>query len=147
MALPQLVDPMECLAQQRVFEGVVESEQLPRLAVQLCGSSPITYQLSFNQDESGRCIVRCVLNTCLKVLCQRCAQRMDFPLALESSLCVIVDDRLADDLPERYEPLVAVEGMISLADVVEEELLLAIPMIPRHDMMQCPVNLSNDLLN
>jgi uncharacterized protein len=38
----------------------------------------------------------------------------------------------ADLLPESFEPLLLEEEIIPLADIVQEELLLAIPAIPQH---------------
>jgi uncharacterized protein len=148
MELPQLIDPLECLGQQQVFEGTVDSDQLTRLSEQLSGiEASIPYKLSFYQDDAGRCIVQCDITTCLNVVCQRCAQKMELPIKVASHLCVIANDKAAEGLPKNYEPLVSIEGMISPLEVIEEELILAIPMIPRHDEMECPVNLSNDLLN
>ncbi len=149
MELPQYVDPIECLQQQRAFEGSLNSDRLPRLSEELGeGGLMIPYKLTFVQDEGGRCIVQCEITTCLTVICQRCGGSMKLPLKIASQLCVITKSEMEKALPKCYEPLVAQEeGMISLLDLIEEELLLAIPMIPRHDIMECPVNLSNDLLN
>jgi len=146
--LPQLVDPMACIEAQIVYEGSIKSNQLMRLSEQLCGKSDlITYKLDFSQDPKGRCIVHCELTAGLHVICQRCNEEMALPVTVVSDLCVIPEDCTAQDLPKRYEPLVSVEGNIALLEVIEEELLLAIPMIPRHKEQDCPVHLSNDLLN
>ena len=148
MELPQLIDPIECLKDQQVFEGSLDSNSLPRLSEVLSeANTAIPYRLTFSSDEAGRCIVHCLITTCLKLVCQRCTGSMDLPVKIDSSLCVIANDRQAEKLPKRYEPLVTEAGMVSPQDVVEEELLLAIPMIPRHSDADCPVNLSNELLN
>lgn len=148
MELPQLIDPMECLRDSQVFEDTLPSGSLTRLSEVLSGDEiQIPYKLSFIQDDAGRCIVRCDITTCLNVVCQRCGEMMALPVAVASQLCVIASDTLADGLPKRYEPLVSQEGMISPVEVIEEELLLAIPMVPRHDEAECPVNLSNDLIH
>lgn len=148
MELPQLIDPIECLQQQQVFEGTLDSNNLPRLSEVLSeANTAIPYELTFSRDEQGRCIVHCKITTCLIVVCQRCAGAMELPVTIDSSLCVIANDRQAEKLPNRYEPLVTEEGMVDPTDVIEEELLLAIPMIPRHNEADCPVNLSNELLN
>jgi uncharacterized protein len=148
MELPQLVDPMECLKQQRVFEGAINSDRLPCLSEQLTGDMvQIPYKLTFEQDAKGYCVVNCSITTCLDVVCQRCGGSMELSVSIASQLCVISVAQLEEKLPKGYEPLLAQEGMISPVDLIEEELLLAIPMIPRHDIADCPVNLSNDLLN
>lgn len=44
-------------------------------------------------------------------------------------------------LPAGYEPLLAADDGISVAELVEDELLLALPQIPRHqDLRECEAN-------
>lgn len=139
MELRQLIDPVECLKQDKSFQGVVSSAELSRLNELL--SSPtedIAYSISFSRDASKRCIIHSHVTAQLPVLCQRCGQAMVLPIDVSTQLCVVADDQLAKQLPADYEPLVIAEGVVSLGDIVEEELLLAVPMIPKHPEDKCP---------
>jgi len=141
MDATQRIDPIACLRQQQVLEGELSSEQLPRLSESLSGPTPdISYKLTFHADAQGRCIIDCFINTFLKMQCHHCGQEMVLPVSIASQLCIITDAKLAKNLPDEYEPLVveSESGTVSLLDVIEDELILAIPMIPRHEGEECP---------
>lgn len=134
MQLPQLVDPYECLRQRAVFEGQLSSGQMLRLSALLTAPSHnITFRIAFDSDESERCMIECSVKASLSVMCQRCGQEMDCPVDSRSMLVVITSNDKADELPEAYDPLLLIDGApVVLLDLIEDELLLAIPMIPRH---------------
>lgn len=66
----------------------------------------------------------------LPLRCQRTLERFLHSLEQRSRLGLVRDE--ADDvtLPEDYEPLVVSEGQVALTDIVEDELILAVPLIP-----------------
>lgn len=134
MRLPQLVDPYECLRQRAVFEGQLSSGQLPRLSPLLTEPShDITFRIAFDSDESERCMIECSVTASLPLICQRCGQEMDCPIDSHSILVVVTRDDEAEELPEEYDPLLLRDGVpVVLLDLIEDELLLAMPMIPRH---------------
>ncbi len=69
----------------------------------------------------------------LKVTCQRCLNPMDLPLETEFSLALIHDESRADQLPEGYEPLLLEnDEAMSVPHLLEDELLLAMPLVPVH---------------
>lgn len=138
MELSQLIDPVACLKQGKSLQGVVSSEALPRVADVLSShAEDIAYALQFTRDANKRCVVHCHVAAQLPLLCQRCGQMMTYPVDVTSQLCVVVSDEMAKQLPSDYEPLMVTDGGVPLQDIVEEELLLAIPMIPRHKEGEC----------
>lgn len=133
MGLPQLIDPVECLTQEKQFQGTLASRQLLRLAELLEeATDSIEFALSFRKDEHGYCIVQCRVKASLPMQCQRCGQIMELPVDTATDLCVVASGKLAKKLPAQYEPLVTENAPVALLDIIEEELLLAIPMVPRH---------------
>jgi uncharacterized protein len=74
----------------------------------------------------------------VRLVCQRCLEKMDWPLEVKFSLALVHDDDEAAALPAEYEPLLWPDGSGSLAALVEDELLLALPAVPRHvDPQEC----------
>lgn len=148
MALPQYIDLIECVEQQRSIDAVISSESLKRLSDLLEESTKqIAVKLAFGKDEQKRSIINCHIEAILYVQCQRCGQTMSLPLSLDSTLCLVKSDEQAKRLPAGYEPLMADDVQIVPLDIIEEELLLAIPMVPRHIEAQCPSNLTKDLVH
>jgi len=51
---------------------------------------------------------------------------------LSFQLGLVQSDAAADVLPEWYEPLLVTQEPARLADIIAEEVLLAIPIVPLH---------------
>jgi uncharacterized protein len=76
----------------------------------------------------------------LTLTCQRCLEEMTYPLQVDSRLAFIASAAAGTEVPASYEPVVAVDGYVSLAMLIEEELLLALPLAPMHRETEgCPV--------
>jgi len=66
------------------------------------------------------------------LVCQRCLQPMAFEVEGQARVALIGSDAQADRVPEHLEPILAAGGRISLRDLFEEELLLALPIVALH---------------
>jgi uncharacterized protein len=53
-------------------------------------------------------------------------------------LALVEDAAVEEGLPEGYEPLEIVGEEVPLADLVEQELILAAPIVPQHDDCNSP---------
>ena len=85
--------------------------------------------------------IKGALQTGIELVCQRCLEPLRLALDVTVSLGLVHGEAEADRLPEEYEPLLVPEGVIRVADLVEDELLLALPRIPRHeDARDCEAN-------
>lgn len=71
------------------------------------------------------------------VECQRCLQSMDVVLQTDSELAVVSSDEAAGSLPQSLDPVVVEHGTLSIADLVEDELILALPLAPMHQTGPC----------
>lgn len=81
-------------------------------------------------------------SACVRRTCQRCLQPVDLPLQVDRWLRFVADENLAAELDaDSEEDVLAIERALDLHDLVEDELLLALPMIPRHD--RCPTPLAS----
>ncbi len=71
--------------------------------------------------------------------CERCMGLVDFAGATRRPLALIPADlSSADRAPAGLEPVLAEQGRVVLRDLVEEELLLALPLVARHeDAAEC----------
>lgn len=112
---------------------------MARLAPSLCSTQGVVdFELAFNVDMEG---IRCIhgsLSTQLDVVCQRCLKPMKLPLEAKVALGVVVSMQEAERLPSAYEPLVVGAEPVSLKEMIEDELLLVLPVAPMHPEQQCP---------
>jgi uncharacterized protein len=69
--------------------------------------------------------------------CQRCLQPFALPLALDQRLRFVQGEAQAEALDaESEEDVLALPRWLDLRELAEDELLLALPLVPRHDV--CP---------
>ena len=106
------------------------------------GKGNASIELQFGTDESGQLYVTGTVETDVTLQCQRCMQSMDLHIAEKISLAIVRSSAQANDLPSYYEPLLVEEEMISLPELIEDEILLALPSVPMHEIEICPVKLS-----
>jgi len=73
----------------------------------------------------------------LSLVCQRCLGPVDTPLQAERSFLFVADEETAARLDaETEDDVLALTRSLDLRALVEDELLLALPIVPRHEL--CP---------
>ena len=136
--LPHEIDPFRLVESRSVLEGTVPLKQFKRLRPLLVDDTgTIAIVLNFDTDEFGVPFVSGHIETNLALVCQRCLERYDFPVEKDFSLAWIRSEKEAKTLPIRFEPYLVETNPLILNDVIEDELLLAMPQIPMHDRSEC----------
>jgi len=67
-----------------------------------------------------------------EVVCQRCMQPMRWPVKVKSRVALVSDYDAADRVPEEMEVFLVEGDSVSVRDLVDEEVMLALPHVPRH---------------
>jgi len=67
-----------------------------------------------------------------EVVCQRCMQPMRWPVTVKSRVALVSDYAAADRVPEEMEVFLVEGDSVSVRDLVDEEVMLALPHVPRH---------------
>ena len=130
--VPDLIDPVVMAARQQQLEGVFELSELSRIKASLAdGFGTVSFQLLFHRDRKT-VVISGDVDSVLQLQCQRCMQLMQWPVHSNVSLAVVSSMDEADRLSDAYEPVLLTETKLPLKDIVEEELLLALPVIPQH---------------
>ena len=76
-------------------------------------------------------------HTALRLTCQRCLQPVTVELQVAPALRFVRDEALAERLDEdSQEDVLALTSALDLHALIEDELILALPLVPRHD--RCP---------
>ncbi len=136
--LPLTIDPLRYAKARRELAGTVAFAQMPRLAEMLSATEGLAQvQMSFLFDEEHRTVVKVCVQATLPLICQRCMQTVQYPVDVTAALCPVNDEAEAALLPEHYEPVVLTDEQCSPLNMVEEELLLSIPLVPVHHDKDC----------
>ena len=126
--------------EDRQLELAVPIANLARLAPLL--DRPVgmaTGRIAFSRAQ-GRITADVWLEALLEVRCQRCLGPMSLPVRSQSRVTLVASESEADAVPPELEVVLAPEDRVRLAELVEEELLLALPGAPRHDEGNCPAS-------
>jgi len=74
------------------------------------------------------------------MLCQRCLHTVDVPLCVDREFRFVADEATAEAQDgDCEEDLLVLSREFNLRELIEDELLLALPLVPRHE--QCPTKL------
>lgn len=131
--LPETIDPVAYVDKGRSIEGecpLTHLERLQDVVVDPVGS--VRFRLAFGREGSVAAI-RGSLRAELILQCQSCLGPMRFPVESAFALGLVASIEEANRLPEPFEPLLLEgDGSLRVLDVIEDEILLALPQVPRH---------------
>ncbi len=137
--LPVRIDPFRFAQARRCVAGQVPLSELKRLGECLADDNgEVEVELEFGIDADGFSFLRGHLRAELALTCQRCLQPMPHPVDTGFMLGIVADEAEAQQLPPHYEPLVAGDEPLYVNDVVEDELILGLPSVSRHELPDCP---------
>ncbi len=141
VALPEHLDPWRSADRGAAFDGELNLGALTRLAGLLVrDDGKVGYRFRFERDERGRAVVLGSVNALLIVECQRCLKPLTVPVAAELHLVAVRTLDEATALPDEVDPLlVDSDDWFRPIQLIEEELLLALPQIPLHATGECQV--------
>jgi uncharacterized protein len=137
--LPERIEPLRLAGAGASLQGTVDLSTLSRLAPSLhaIGQETVAVRMHFGVDGEGIYYLRGTLRTVLELTCQRCLGAVRYPVDIEFSLGLAGSADEAERLPDRYEPLVATGESVAVATIVEDELILALPIVAAHADPAC----------
>jgi uncharacterized protein len=136
--LPELFDPWRAVELGSRLAGRLPLSSLQRLGDALLDTSgEAAFELVFSRDLANRAVVTGKVSARLVLRCQRCLGSLAHEIEAPVALALVRGMDEAGDLPEQYDPLLAGDGLLRLADLVEDELILSLPQIPMHEAGQC----------
>ena len=140
--LPDHIDPWRAAKSGLSFAGELPLTRFPRLLEVGSvdeGETPaqVSYRLDFGRDAQRSLVLEGWARVRLRLLCQRCLSDLwldlDAPLALR--LARVEPSAKASE--GDYETLVVADDSLDPFELIEDELLLAIPPFPRHPVGEC----------
>lgn len=130
------IDGFEFASAGGTQEGVWAVGDFPRLRDLLANEAgEVAYRISGMRDERGRPALRIEVSGTLALRCQRCLEPMPFAVKTDEMLVLAASAAEIHDEPaDAHAPDRVVAGReMALRDLIEDELLLAVPYAPRHE--------------
>lgn len=121
-------------ARESVLSGEIELNRFNRLAAMLhSDAGSVTTTLRFRQESGGWLIIDMEYDATVQLVCQRCLEPLDYRVRDHVEMALLESPSLEPHVPQGYEPLVLDEDRLMPAMLIEDELIISLPIVPRHD--------------
>lgn len=140
--IPQKVDPFRFAENAIRLQGLLPVKDMQRLCEVLHEETgEIGVDIEFGKNEQGIRFVTGQLSGTLQLQCQRCMEPLAYEITNKIWLAIVHTEDEAEDLPTGYDSIVVKDGILVIQDMVEDELIVSMPVVPMHDPKDCKVTL------
>ncbi|MWN06619.1 23S rRNA accumulation protein YceD [Gilliamella sp. Pas-s95] len=136
--LPLTIDPVKAAQKKLDYVGYYPMQSATRVERP---KSDIECSLSFYYDEQKLCVIAIDAKITLEQICQRCFKPFITEVHVMNKFSPVKSDAQAEALPEHYEPVLMNEfGEVDILALLEDEIILSLPIAPVHDSKHCEVS-------
>lgn len=131
-----VIDGFEFASAGATQQGVWPLREFPRLRDMLAlDEGEVAYRVAGVRDERGRPGLRLEVSGTLLLRCQRCLEPMPFEVKTDETLVLAASlAEIHAEPADAYGPDRVVAGReMALRELVEDEVILALPYAPRHE--------------
>ena len=139
-----IINSIEFARNGESLRGSVAVSSLSRLQDLLfSGEGELEYSLTGRRGENGKLFLVCAIKGMLQLNCQRCLGALAYPVKFESELELVKDEQgltgavNEDDLTDAIKA----DPRMDVLALVEDEVLLGLPMAPTHAPGDCKVDI------
>ena len=131
--LPEMVKFERQVEINRTIEGIYPVAKLARLSETLFSNDGhVTAKLEFT-DSVGFASLKGKVSAKILVECQRCLEPVETEISGSFKFALINSEEEIEQLPEEFEPYLVEGDEQSIVELIEDELLLCLPMVTIHD--------------
>ena len=131
--LPTTIKPVKLARQEGKLSGFMPLKQLVNLSADcVSDEGRVEADLAMKMEQS-RPELHGTANASVKLVCQRCLEPVDVEVSVKIALGFVQTEAQMAELLESLEPFMFEEEEIPLADVLEQELILALPIVAYHE--------------
>jgi len=132
MSQAGVIDGLQFARGELEQRGSLGIQDMPRLAQMNCRADRLEYVLKGGVSGDGKPFLRISVSGELRLTCQRCLGLLAFPMAFEVELQLTESLREIETAEDDLDRVLAAKAM-DVARLVEDEVILALPMAPRHE--------------
>lgn len=120
------------------WQGEFRTRRFPRLIGVAASDVPsVQVRLQFALLD-GKPIIHGTMQGTMELICQRCMGRMQHEIDERFDLMLVESESQFDAVPESHEPWLTDSALTDVIELVEEQLLLALPLLAKHaDESEC----------
>lgn len=140
--IPEHIDPLKFARTGEKLAGEINVEQMNRLTDSLSDDSGVvTFKLDFDRKNRARVAIG-DFETEVSMICQRCLNPVKISVQDEIQIEFVIGEDAEGRLEDQgYEMVLVIDDeLIPLQNLIEDEVILALPFSPSHKMGNCPDN-------
>jgi uncharacterized protein len=136
--LPKFIEPQRLADQAQTLSGDIPLADMPRLGELLCDTDgAVAVRLNFGRNEHGQVHIGGDYRVSLGLICQRCLKPLKTVQAKPVDVTVMAEGQPLDLVEGGSEPITLTGEKLHLAGFIEDEVLLGLPIAPRHETGAC----------
>lgn len=136
--LPAYVDTRKVFLQEADVAGQVALDRLPRfLKVLVNDQAAVEVALKFARGIQGRRQITGELTARAQVTCERCLEPVEIQLSESIQLVLLESESEAAALEPEWDPWLSDHYKLQLAELVDEQVILALPIVNLHREKDC----------
>lgn len=126
------VDALALAHNGSIWEAEFRTRRFPRLTGVAASDVPmLQVRLEFALQDA-KPVIHGTLHGGMELICQRCMGRMQQSIEETFDLMLVDSEAQFESVPESHEPWLVDSALTDLAELIEEQLLLAMPLIAKH---------------
>lgn len=126
------IDGLQFARDRGQRSGHLKLDSLPRLADMGCKAARADYVIEGGHNAEQRPCLYIDIDGVLELICQRCLGPVEHIVEVRSELELATDPQLIESADDDIDRVLATRSMDPIA-LVEDELILALPMVPMHE--------------
>src|SRR5258705_6481781 len=132
------IDSLEFARAGEQLSGSVPVSELPRLTDSLFDTDGnLQFELKGGRDSRERLRLQLTVAGRIDLQCQRCLGKLVYPVSVQTNLLVLAEGEVGDAGEIEDLDGVPAAPQTDVWSLVEDEVLLAIPLAPRHAEDEC----------
>lgn len=139
--LPKKLDPNKSAQLRSKYDGIYLSHEMIRFSSAVASAkSDVHVKIEFLKDAQSLTYFSGSMYSKVELICQRCNSAFEHSVNAEFCFTPVQGIEATDLLPDAYEPVqVDDQGEVDLFDLLEDELILSLPIVPLHSQQECSV--------
>jgi len=132
--LLQKIEPYRAARSEQRMQGTVPLKALKRASEIFAeATGELTVSFDFYMEAETLPVVRVGCSGLLPLKCQRCLGIFQQSLSLTFTLGMIKHTAEVKQLTSEYDPFILTSEFITPAEIIEDEIILNIPVVPKHE--------------
>jgi uncharacterized protein len=129
-----VIHPDQLHETPQVFEGDATLEEFPRLAESIAGHPiELHFTVSARLDRQHRKVVSCIIEGFVFLTCQSTLEDFRHEISVDDRIILVDSEARLPPIEEESdaEDYLVADGPVDVLDLVEDAILLSLPMVPR----------------